>query len=190
LVATIEKDNYHQLHGKTFQWPQFDHFKPHFEAMRISAGVNFRERKPPETDVNRIKDNHEAVTQSRRNEYLEIIERKLAIVLPKQNKESKGIMGEILEFISGTSAWSRWKKLDPDELKLYAGMLDSLAECKLSGRKMETWSQIKDELIAIQDLYKAKNKARETENGHVQEGGQLAAIMDEVDEVEAGQGGQ
>ena len=164
--ATVVKDNYGAVHGLQFLDPQFSDFLGHFQAMQIAPGVTMKaERTPKETTGEQVQkifeENGAGREYHEKKQLLETITADLAMIFPKQNKLSKGLLGEVMQWISGTKSWTAWKGADIKVVELYARYTNNMAQVAKSGVKgFDTWPGLKDHLETVKGLIDAQDESQ------------------------------
>ena len=166
INATVIKDNYGAVHARQFMDPQFQHFLPHFQAMDIAPGVTLKAaRAPKETTSDQVQkifeENGAGKEYFEKKQLLETITADLAMIFPKSNKLNKGLLGEVMQYISGTKSWSAWQGADIKVVEVYARYTNNLAQVAKSGVKgFDTWPGLKEHLETVKGLIQAQDESQ------------------------------
>jgi hypothetical protein len=118
-TAYIQKDRADKINGKSFPFPKFETFKPHFDALNIGGEHfgNMNERNSKEVFTETGEDNAGAEMRRRDVALDEVREEIFKLCGQGQTAEAKAARADKLEAISGTRSWEKFASMRLEEVQ-------------------------------------------------------------------------
>lgn len=117
-TAYVQKDRADKINGRSFAFPKFETFKPHFDALNI-GGEHFGDmgaRNSKEVFTESGEDNASAEMRRRDVALDEIKEEILKHCGQGQTAEAKAARGDFMEKVAGTRSWEKLASMRLDDV--------------------------------------------------------------------------